>query len=679
MKLNDLKIGRRLGLGFGLVVFLLIGTGYFGYRGVKELSETASFMVSGDGQQALNMEGLHAEINSLRRYEKDFFLNVDDPQMRTKYLGEWNFAREEALKHLELAVAATKVTGEDISERPVREALESYRREFLQLGRRIDVGELKDSEAANKAFEPHKAGIRELELLVAKIADKHAEDVTANIPQLAAITGSTVNLVVGIVLAASLLGLVVAVVITQSIARPVGELTAAASRIATGDLAIEVRVASKDEIGELATSFRAMVVYLRDTAAVAEEIALGDLRTVVRPKSEKDVLGNAFEKMLGNLRGIITNIHSGAEQMASASAQIAATSEQTARNNESAAAAVEETTSTMHEMSANIQSVAKNSQSQASSVTQTSASVEQMAASIQRIATTVQQFVVLSQNTRKAVDGGLDSVGKSVKGMDEINHAIGRSSDTILALGGRVEDIGKIVDVIDEIAEQTNLLALNAAIEAARAGELGLGFAVVAEEVRKLAERSGRSTKEIAELIGGIQKEAQAAVRLMEKSTQLVEKGVEMGRQVGASLSTIEGQVVEVDKYSREISAATQEQSSGSTQIAKATENLREVTHEISSAADEQATAAEQIVKTMEKMRNMVHQNASGTAELASSAEQLRSQADRFLEIVSQFQIGDNGGGSTSGLAFTKKKALRPAEGGGERTKTRIRELKEVA
>jgi methyl-accepting chemotaxis protein len=326
-------------------------------------------------------------------------------------------------------------------------------------------------------------------------------------------------------------------------------------------------------------------------------------------------------------------------------------------------------------MSANIQNVARSSQSQSSSVTQTSSAVEQMAASIQRIANTIQQFVVLAQNTRKAVDGGLESVEKSVKGMDEIKNAIGRSADTIAALGGRVEDIGRIVDVIDEIAEQTNLLALNAAIEAARAGEQGLGFAVVAEEVRKLAERSGKSTKEIAELIGGIQKEAQAAVKLMEKSTQLVEKGVEMGKQVGSALTVIEGQVLEVDKYSREISAATQEQSSGSSEIAKATENLREVTHEISSAADEQAAAAEEIAKAMEKMRNMVHQNASGTVELASSAEQMRSQADRFLEIVGQFQLGDSGG-DQGGQSFARGKALRRADGPAEASKNRAREIK---
>jgi methyl-accepting chemotaxis protein len=416
-----------------------------------------------------------------------------------------------------------------------------------------------------------------------------------------------------------------------------GEMAKSASEIAEGDLRREITPKSEKDM--LGNAFSQMTQYIKSIAGTAEAIAEGDLRTTVEPKSDKDVLGTSFQKMVKGLRGLVTELKEGADQIAASSQQIAATSEQAAKNNETAATGVEETTSTMHEMSANIQNVAKSTRSQASSVTQTSASIEQMAVSTQRIASTAQRLAELSEKAKKAVELGMESVDLSIKGTDDISKTIIRSADTIAALGSRAEDIGDIVDVIDDIAEQTNLLALNAAIEAARAGEQGLGFAVVAEEVRKLAERSAKSTKEIADLISGIQKEAQEAVKLMDRSTQIVDKGVELSRKVGGSLKDIEGNVVEVDKYAREIGAATHEQGSGSTQIAKAAENLREITHEVTSATDEQATAAEQIVKTMEKMRSTIQQNASASVEMASSAEQLRANADHFQEIVGRFRL----------------------------------------
>jgi methyl-accepting chemotaxis protein len=455
---------------------------------------------------------------------------------------------------------------------------------------------------------------------------------------------STANAVILVISALSILsGLILGIFMSRSISRPVVEVAKLADRIAEGDIEQVVSISRSDEIGSLANSFRNMISYLRKMAGTAEEIARGNLRGDVVPQSEKDVLGSAFSKMIGGLRDIVTEVRNGANEMASASTQIASTSEQSASNNETSATAVEETTSTMHEMSANIQNVARSTRSQSSSVSQTSASIEQMAVSTQRIADTSRQLVELSEKAKKAVDTGIEAVRQSKSGTEDINKAIVRSADTIAALGSRAEDIGMIVDVIDDIAEQTNLLALNAAIEAARAGEQGLGFAVVAEEVRKLAERSAKSTKEIAELISGIQKEAQEAVKLMDNSTRLVEKGVEMSNQVGGTLKDIEGNVVEVDKYAREIGASTQEQGSGSAQIAKAAEKLQEITHEVSSATEEQATAAEQIVKTMEKMRSMIQQNASASAELASSSEQMKANADRFLEIVGRFKLNGSG------------------------------------
>jgi len=158
---------------------------------------------------------------------------------------------------------------------------------------------------------------------------------------------------------------------------------------------------------------------------------------------------------------------------------------------------------------------------------------------------------------------------KATDGLNRMNTSIHSSAEIIDVLGHRANEIDKIIEVIDDLAEQTNLLALNAAIEAARAGEHGLGFAVVADEVRKLAEKSARSAKEISELIQSIQKEARKAVENMEKSTGIVNEGLDLNRELGSALKKISDVVAEVYKFAQEIGGATNEQSTGSSQIAK--------------------------------------------------------------------------------------------------------------
>lgn len=388
---------------------------------------------------------------------------------------------------------------------------------------------------------------------------------------------------------------------------------------------------------------------IRKVTGTMQKVAKGDLTEKVEGVKSRDEIGlmaGYTNDMIDSLSKMIYQIKENADQLVSASSQIAAAAEQTSKSSESSATAIEEMTSTMHEMSTNIQNVAKNSQKQASSVTETSSSIEQMVSSIQRVAENVKRLVSIADKSKNAVSVGSGSVNKASSGMSEINSAIELSARTIISLGSRTEEMAKIVEVIDDIAEQTNLLALNAAIEAARAGEQGMGFAVVAEEVRKLAERSAKSTREIADLIHSVSNEAQAAVDNMTRSTGIVEQGLGLSKEVIQALAGIEASVEEVSKYSNEIGAATQEQAGGSEQIGKAMVNLNEVTQEISTATEEQASGAEQVVKAIEKVREMVQQNAASSVELASSAEQLSRQSSGLQGVVQQFSLNGHGRGN---------------------------------
>jgi methyl-accepting chemotaxis protein len=434
-----------------------------------------------------------------------------------------------------------------------------------------------------------------------------------------------------------------------SITAPLGHLIKVAREIGdSGDLDHQIDVSRSDEIGMLAATFANMVTYLKEMAAVSEAIAGGDLAVEIQPRSKRDTLALAFSKMTEGLRSLVKSVRDSASQVSAGANQVADASDESAKIGLHASSAIDEVTSTMHEMSINVQNMVKNTQTQASSVSETSASIDQMVASIQRVADTAKVLLDISQRSREEVQSGITTMEKATDGLNRINGSIQSSGEIISALGARADDIGKIIEVIDDLAEQTNLLALNAAIEAARAGEHGLGFAVVADEVRKLAEKSASSTKEISDLIQSIQKEARKAVENMERSTSIVNEGLTLGGDLNNALRKISSVVTEVYKFAQEIGAATNEQSHGSSQIAKATTRLNEITHEINSSVEEQASGAQAVVKAMEKMRELVQQSTSGSTELAASAEQMSKMSRTLLTAMDRFIIESNGNSTGS-------------------------------
>ncbi len=444
-------------------------------------------------------------------------------------------------------------------------------------------------------------------------------------------------------------GMVIAYRTSKGITEPLNRLIHVAQQIGdSGDLDHTIDVKGQDEIGQLARTFDAMVKYLKEMAAVSEAIAGGNLTVDVQPRSANDTLGNAFMRMVDGLRGLVRNVRDAASQVASASSQVAGASDESAKNSLQTSSAIDEVTSTMHEMSVNVQNMVKSTQTQASSVSETSASIDQMVTSIQRVADTAKVLLDISNRSREEVHSGIGTMEKATDGLNRINTTIHSSGEIIDALGSRADNIGKIIEVIDDLAEQTNLLALNAAIEAARAGEHGLGFAVVADEVRKLAEKSAQSTKEISELIQSIQKEARRAVENMEKSTSIVNEGLNLGQDLNAALRKISNVVTEVYKFAQEIGAATNEQSHGSSQIARATTRLNELTHEINSAVEEQASGAQAVVKAMERMRELVQNSTSGSTELAASAEQMSKMSRDLLGSMDNFSLRQGDGAPTS-------------------------------
>ncbi len=639
-----MTIGKKLYAGFGLILGILLILFLVNTAAVlKERSTRADTAAALDSVRAIELVRYQIMIN---RLDLDNFLLSGDPRDEDKVnhgLSEFS----DLLKRSEV-----QATGND----PLRTALiqveslelnwgDNFAKPLVAKRHQVDSGDATVSDL--QIFYLQKDPSSWLAKSSA-VLDQTAEDIRKALAESAKFSAlaTTVGTVVSIfgTLAAILIGFAVAFYTAKSITEPLNHLITVAREIGdSGDLDQNIDIHRTDEIGSLATTFNNMVAYLKEIAAVSMAVAEGDLTVEIAPRSKRDTLSNAFVRMAQGLQLLVRQVRDGAAQVSAGSSQVAGASDESAKVSVQASSAIEEVTSTMHEMSVNVQNVVKNTQVQASSVAETSASIDQMVTSIQRVADTAKVLLDIANRSREEVVTGIATMEKATDGLNRTNKAIQTSAEIINVLGHRADDIGKIIEVIDDLAEQTNLLALNAAIEAARAGEHGLGFAVVADEVRKLAEKSTQSTKEIADLIQNIQREARQAVENMERSTRIVEEGLSLGGELNGALHKISNVVTEVYKFSQEIGAATNEQSVGSSQIAKATGRLTEITQEINSAVEEQASGAQAVVRAMDKMRELVQQSASSSTELSAAAEQMLKLSRQLLEGMDRFLLDRSG------------------------------------
>ncbi|MFA6978884.1 MAG: methyl-accepting chemotaxis protein [Ignavibacteriaceae bacterium] len=327
----------------------------------------------------------------------------------------------------------------------------------------------------------------------------------------------------------------------------------------------------------------------RTTNVLLEEMskfAEGDLTVKVVPEKEDDAIGrlfNGFNRSVQNIKTIVENVSEAVEATASAGTQISSSAEE----------------------------MAAGAQEQSSQTTEIASAVEEMTKTILETSQNSSRSAEAAKSAGSIAKEGGKVVDQTIQGMNRIAEVVKKSAETVHALGKGSDQIGEIVQVINDIADQTNLLALNAAIEAARAGEQGRGFAVVADEVRKLAERTTKATKEIAVMIKQIQKDTGGAVESMNRGTEEVEKGKALADQAGKSLKEIIVGVEQVVDMSMQVAAASEEQSS----------------------------AAEQISKNIEAISNVTHESAAGVQQIARSAEDLSRLTVNLQELTAHFKL----------------------------------------
>ncbi|VVN98491.1 Methyl-accepting chemotaxis protein McpS [Pseudomonas fluorescens] len=319
---------------------------------------------------------------------------------------------------------------------------------------------------------------------------------------------------------------------------------------------------------------------LRETLAVVERIASGDLTHDVRVtrRDELGVLQQGIARMGVTLRDLISGIRDGVTQIASAAEELSAVTEQTSAGVHSQRIETDQVATAMHEMTATVQEVARNAEH-------------------------ASQAAAAADGEARAGD---KVVAEAIAQIERLATEVARSTDAMNVLQQESDKIGSVMDVIKAVAEQTNLLALNAAIEAARAGEAGRGFAVVADEVRGLAQRTQKSTEEIQGLVAGLQNGTQQVATVMNNSRSLTDSSVELTRKAGTSLENITRTVSNIQSMNQQIAAAAEQQSAVAEEISRSIINVRDVSEQTAAASDETAASSVELARLGNQLQMMV-------------------------------------------------------------------------
>ncbi|MDZ5472811.1 methyl-accepting chemotaxis protein [Bacillus sp. 31A1R] len=565
-----MTIRRKLLLSFGLILCLLGAT-----------SAVAIFNISGMGAKTeeidhswlpsvIKLGELNGEVSDVRGLLGMYILEKDSAKM-----SEIESQLTQTLENIENM--RTEYENTLISTEEERNLYHEFANDWEvyieQIPSILQAGKNTDFEFANSLLQLADPVFNEANEHISLLVKNNIEGAQAASSESMNLfsTGRLWTIIISVM--AFILGISLAIVIARMISKPLITLAEHVKKVANGDLTMEeLKVTSKDETGQLVTD---------------------------------------FNQMTNSLRHIIGQVAHQSQQVASTSEQLSASAEETTRATEQITIAIQE--------------VAAGSEQQVSSVIDASEVLKEMTNGMGQIGMSIQHATDSSIEATEKANSGDETVSKVVNQMNTIHEKVTQTAEVVTDLGTRSAEIGQIVTLISSIASQTNLLALNAAIEAARAGEHGKGFAVVADEVRKLAEQSETATRQITDLIHHIQHDTQKAVIVMNEGTEAVGEGISLAKNAGDSFKEILQAVENVSKQAQEVSAAVQQVNAGSETLVQAIDGVASISEQSAANAQNVAGATEETNATME--------------EISSASTLLSSMAEELQSVVSKFKI----------------------------------------
>ena len=438
---------------------------------------------------------------------------------------------------------------------------------------------------------------------------------------------------------------------------PVTDIASGAQAVARGELASRLKIARKDELGLLAEAFNEMAEGLgglvrrfrdsfssveRSSGAIDREVGkfVEGSREQRKNIEEISATVNQLASTTRTLVSSVEQLSASAEETSSSIMEMVASIEEVAHNADGLERRVNETASTTEEMVYAVREIDKTVEKLNEISGASAAAMTEMDASIRQVERNAEETRQLSEDAvKQAIEGG-NSARANAEAMEGVRITVNEAAEALGKLGKRSEEIGKILGVIDEIAEQTNLLALNAAIIAAQAGEHGKGFAVVAEEIRRLAERTGSSTKEIAGLIGAVQGDVKNSMGKMQHGVKAVDEGVALSRRAGESLKVITGAAQKSSEMVGAIAAATREQAQGIRGVVSSVEQIRSLAEAISKATGEQAQGGSQIMQAVENMREITGVVGRATGEQSRGSKLISDSVGRITDMIGALHRG---------------------------------------